>query len=317
MRMTLFRLFAVCLLSLSFALPAAAREARMEGIAAVVNADAVSASDLEDRMRLVMISSGMPDNQDIRERLKPQILSVLIDEKLKLQEAARLEIAVTPEDVAQGFASLAGQNNFTPDQFRAVLTKEGLSVKTLEDQIQSQIAWSKVIQNLLQPQVTVTDNEVDAVIARLKADEGKAEYQVSEIFLPVDSPEGETDVRNLADKLIRQIMDNHAPFGRVAEQFSQSPGAARGGDMGWVQQGQLAQELDSALAQMNEGEVSKPVRSLAGYHVLLLRKKRTMTADTIPSPDAIMQRLGMERLERAQRRHLLDLKSGAFIEQRV
>lgn len=307
-------------LSLFWALsgqPAAAQSSRTETIAAVVNEDAVSVSDLEERLRLVMASSGMPDNADTRQRMMPQILNVLVEEKLKLQEAARMEIEISPQDIEEGFATIAGQNNLSADQFRQMLRREGVSPHSLEDQIRSQIAWSRVVQMKLRPDVVIADNEVDAVLERLEASLGKDEFRVSEIFLPVEMPSQEADVMKLADKLTRQIVEGKAPFPRLAQQFSQAAGASKGGDLGWVQQGQLAEPLEEMLVRMNEGEVSSPVRTLAGFHILYLRGKRSISAETLPSRDDIMQRLGLERLDRLQKSYLMDLKAQAFIEQRV
>lgn len=291
--------------------------ARTETIAAIVNDDAVSSSDVAARVKLVMASSGLPDQEEIRERLTPQILNVLIEEQLKLQEAARLDLHVSEAEIEEGFAAIAEQNKFTKEQFAALLAKEGIEPATLRDQVRAQLAWNKVIQAQLQPQITITDREIDAVMSRLRAALGKTEYRVSEILLPVNEPGQQADALNLAQRLIRQLVEGNVPFQRLASQFSQSPGATRGGDMGWVQEGQLPEELDAALANMNEGELSQPVRSLSGYHILYLHKKRAISEDTLPTPDQVRNQLGLERLDRLQRRHLLDLKTAAFIERRV
>lgn len=313
------RIAILWLVALSFfcTMPAMAQSPRTETIVAVVNEDAVSESDLEERMRLVIASSGMPDNAEIRQRMVPQIMTVLVEEKLKLQEAARMEIEVNAQDIEEGFATIAAQNNMAADQFRTLLRREGVSPQSLEDQIRSQIAWSRVVQTKLRPQVVIADNEVDAVLARLNANLGKEEYRVSEIFLPVDAPGQEADVKKLADRLTGQLIEGRTPFQRLAQQFSQTAGAAKGGDLGWVQEGQLAAPLEEMLARMSEGEISKPVRSLAGFHILYLRGKRAITAETLPSREDVMQRLGFERLDRLQRSYLMDLKAQAFIEQRV
>jgi len=312
------RIVFLWLLALSFlGAPLAAYASRSEVIAAVVNDDAVSGSDVEERMRLIIASSGMPDNAEIRERMLPQIVTVLIEEKLKLQEATRMEIEITAQDVEQGFAAIAAQNNVSAEQFRAMLSRGGVSQQSLEDQIRSQIAWTRVVQEKLRPQIVIADNEVDAVLERLRASAGREEYRVSEIFLPVETPEQEGDVMKLADKLTKQLVEGKAPFPRLAQQFSQAAGASKGGDLGWIQQGQLAEPLEEMLAKMNENDVSRPVRSLAGFHILYLRGKRAITAESLPSREDIMQRLGMERLDRLQRSFLMDLKSQAFIEQRV
>jgi peptidyl-prolyl cis-trans isomerase SurA len=87
--------------------------------------------------------------------------------------------------------------------------------------------------------------------------------------------------------------------------------------MGWVQQCQLPDELDSALSNLKEGGMTSPVRSLTGYHILILRKIQTVSQTAIPPRPEIGSQIGTERLDRAQRRYLLDLKAAAFVEKRV
>lgn len=291
--------------------------ARMETIAAVVNDDVISASDVEERMKLIMVSSGMPDNEEIRERLRPQVVSSLVEDRLKLQAAAENEISVSPSDIETGFVSIARQNRMPVDEFKALISSQGISLKTMEDQIRAQVAWSTLIQETLRSDIFISEQEVDERLERLRSNIGKTEYLVSEIFLPVESPEEESDVRALASRLTGQLLEGRVPFTRVAGQFSQSAGAQRGGDMGWVQGGQLAEELNTALVEMEPGDLSQPLRSLSGYHILYLREKREITEESIPSRQQIKTGLGNERLDRAQRRYLLDLKTAAFIERRA
>ncbi len=306
----------VFILAVILALWPAAARAQAEGIAVVVNGDAVTLSDVRARMKLIMSSAGMPDTQDVRDKLEPQVVNSLIDERLMLQEAARLEIVPADEDISKGIDTLAGQNNMKPDQFRKVLSHEGVSLNSLKDQIRAQIAWAGVVQIKLRPQVDVSDSDADALRGRLQANVGKARYLVSEIFLPIDQPRDEPDVRALADKLTSQIMEGRVPFQRLASQFSQAAGASRGGDMGWVQEGQLPQELESVLGKMNEGDLSKPIRSMAGFHILYLRKKSTMTAEDLPTHQDLRNKIGRDQIDRLQKRYLLDLKADAFIERR-
>lgn len=292
-------------------------QTRSEGIAAVVGDDAISMSDVKARVRLVMASSGLPDNREIRERVTQQVLNILIDEQLKLQEAARLEIAVSQEEIDEGFASVASQNNFTAAQFKKILAQEQIPHRTMRNQIKSQIAWARIIQSRLRPKIEVSERDVQAMYDRLKDNVGKTEYLAAEIFLPVEKPAEEDNVKKLAERLTGQLLEGEVPFTRLASQFSQSASAAKGGDMGWIQESQLPEKLDDQLARMEEGDLSRPVRSLTGYHILYLRKKRTITEDTIPSFEEVGSQIGMEQLERLQRRYLLDLKSEAFIEMRV
>jgi peptidyl-prolyl cis-trans isomerase SurA len=291
--------------------------ANQEHIRAVVNDEAVSGFDVAARLKLIMVSANMPDRQEIKDKLTPQVVDMLIDERLRVQEAKRLEIDVTETEIDQNLAAIAGQNKMTGDEFRQALRAQNVPVETLEDKLEAQIAWQKLVQARLAPRVDVPENQVIMRLARAESMKGKTEYLLSEIFLPVDDQKKEANVRQLADRLLQQMTTERARFDLLAGQFSQSATAARGGDMGWVPEGQLGDEIDEVLAQMNEGELSRPIRSQNGYHIMFLRKKQDVTEDSLPSEDEIRNQLGMEQLERLQRSYMMDLKTSAFIEYRA
>lgn len=288
-----------------------------ERIAAVVNEDAITITDVNDRLRLVIASAGLPNSNEIREKLKPQVMGALIEESLKFQEARRLGIAVEQEEISKAFESVAAQNNIPAEKFTAMLTKGGVSTDALKKQLESQIAWSKVVQQLLRPQVEVTDADVDNFLARLQGTKGKKEFLLAEIFLPVENPGEEGNAQQLANKLVDQIKTGKAPFFKLAQQFSKSAGSAQGGDMGWIQEGQLPPELEQRLAGVEKSQITGAIRSMTGYHILFLRDLRTITDETMPAREEVVTKIGTERLDRLQRRHLLDLKAAAFIENRA
>ncbi len=274
-------------------------------------------SDFADRMKLILISSGLPNSEEIRAKLAPQIIASLIDEQLMIQETQKRSIKVEDVEVDQGFAALAQQNKMTPEQFAGMISGSGVNIATMKRQIKAQIGWGKIIQKVMRPQITVSDSDIDDYIKRITANKGKEEYLLAEIFLPVETPMEENNIRQLAQKLTNEIRGGKAPFFKVAQQFSKAPGAAQGGNLGWIQQGQLQQELDQVIPTLTVNNVSTPIRSTSGYHILLLRDKRVLTDETMPSREQVMSTLGTERLDRAQRRYLMDLKNSAFIENRV
>lgn len=288
-----------------------------DGIAVVVNDEPILISAVADRMKLVMISSGMPNNDEVREKVQPQVINILIDEKLRMQEAQAAKIVVDEAAVDEGFATIAAQNNMDGPQFAAVLKQAGINVQTLRDQVRSQIAWARVVESKLSGQVEVSEFDVDMLAQNMRENIGKSEYLTAEIFLPVDSAAEERDVKQLADRLVQQLRGGQVRFSALAGQFSQAAGASKGGDLGWVQEGQLAPELDAALRGLNEGDITPPLRSLTGYHILLLRGKRASAPDTLPEREELFNRIGMQNLERVQRRHFLKLKAAAFIDRRV
>lgn len=244
-------------------------------IAAVVNDNVITTTDVEERMRLAELSSGLPDNPEVRAHLLPQILRGLIDEQLQAQEAKRLDLTVSKQEIDQAFEHIAADNHIQGDM-RNFIAMHGGSPEALETQVRNGLLWNKVIQHELRPKVEVGDDEVDAVLDRVKANAGKQEFLVSEIFLAVDNPKDEDQVKQVGENLVAQIRKG-ASFAAVARQFSQGPGATQGGDIGWIEQGQLSPELNRALAAAAPGEISDPIRTSNGFHILGVREKRTVS----------------------------------------
>ncbi|HVY12168.1 MAG TPA: peptidylprolyl isomerase, partial [Alphaproteobacteria bacterium] len=114
------------------------------------------------------------------------------------------------------------------------------------------------------------------------------EYLISEIFLRVDKPSDEERVRELANNLVERIKQG-TPFGVIAQQFSQGIGALNGGDLGWIQPGQLTGELDRAARQLSVAQISLPIRMADGFHILGKREERVIST-TDPAATQVMLR---------------------------
>ena len=290
--------------------------AEKEGIAAVVDQDVITKSDLMARHDLIAASTGLPRTPELMAKLRPQIVDMLIEEEIKMQEANRLKIEVTKEEIAQGFKSIADQNKVSPQDFRKMLEKSGIRVGTMEDQIRAQIAWTKVVQRKIRPQIEVSDADIDSELEQLRANIGKPQYKISEIFLPLMEGKKPAEIQSFAEKLVSQLQKKPEAFGKVAQQFSAAPGAAQGGAVGWVIGGQMPTEVDAILPSLSPRSISNPIKTQSGFYIIFLQERREITEDLLPSREDIMQRVGGMRLDRAQRRYLMDLRSSAFIEKR-
>lgn len=144
---------------------------------------------------------------------------------------------------------------------------------TFEQQVRAEIAWIKVVQSSLAGRVTVSDAEIDARLEQLKEVQGKPEVLLAQIYLPVEDPTRDAEIRQVAERLAQQIVGG-ANFRALAQQFSRDPSAARGGDMGWVPLPTLEPELREAVAEIQENRITPPIRTAAGYTILLVRGKR-------------------------------------------
>lgn len=253
---------------------------QVERIAAVVNDEVISFSDLNARIDLVLLGASLPDTPEARQRVRPQVLRSMVEERLQSQEAKRLNITVSKDEMDKALGRLAEQNKLARADMEKLFASRGVPWSTLENQVRASLAWSKVVQRRLRSSVQIGDDEIDAVLERIKANAGKPEYLVAEIFLAVDSPDQDDEVLRLGERLVEQLSQG-TPFVPVARQFSQAAGAAGGGDLGWVQAGQLPEELDGAIQQLRPGQISRPVRSATGYHILYLRDQRTVASGNI------------------------------------
>jgi peptidyl-prolyl cis-trans isomerase SurA len=247
---------------------------RSDSIAAVVNGDVITYTDLYDRMSLILKSSGMPDTKEFKTKLLPQVLTGLITEQIQLQEAKKLGFSVSDEEIAKGFTELSGQNRLKPEQFKEILKRQKVQITTLEKQIESQLAWGKVVQKEIRPRIALSDGDIDAEVARLEKKEGQEEFFVAEIFMPVNDGAKEKDVRKAANNLSKQLQKDVKKFPEAARQFSQSSTAANGGIIGWITADQLGDDIEFALSKMDKQTVSSAIKNDEGYTILFIREKR-------------------------------------------
>jgi peptidyl-prolyl cis-trans isomerase SurA len=254
---------------------AAGAQAQENRIAAVVNNDIITMDDLAARTSLVMASSQIPDTPENRQRLAPRLLNQLIDEKLQIQEARRLNLTVSQKEIDDALASIEKRNNMPKGGLEDYLKRAGVPKSALVSQVTASIAWGKVVQNMLEPDVAVSNEEINETMAQLKEESGKPQSHVAEIFLAVDNPTQEDSVRRLAERLIEQIRHG-ANFASVAQQFSQSPSSAVGGDIGWVTPSQLGPLLGDALKKMKPGEMSYPIQTPGGFYILYVSDRRVL-----------------------------------------
>jgi len=247
----------------------------MNGIAIIVNETPISMADVHNRINLAVLSAGLPNTPEVRQNISVQAVRALINEELQLQEATKLGMDVSEKDVDDSMKRIAEDNKIPGGNMSVFLQRNGIPPVTLRHQIKATLAWNKYIMRALKPRVEIGEDEIDESVSRMRATAGRQEYLISEIYLPVDKPDEDGQVKALADKLTGQLKQGSV-FGAIARQFSQSPGANAGGDMGWIQAGQLEPEVDKVLQTLQAGEIAGPIRTASGYTILGVREKRTV-----------------------------------------
>ena len=276
--------FAIATVALAAATLPAIRNAAAQNvlrIAAIVNEDIISAYDLISRLQLIIVTTGLEASPETQRRLAPQVLRNLIEERLQLQEAQRLSITVADREIDRAIGNIERSNNIPEGQLAKKLEQQGIDVKSLREKIRAQIAWGRVVGRRFAQTVVIGADEVDEELRRLAEQQGHTQYRIAEIFLAVNGPDDEQQVRQSAERLIEQLRAG-ASFSAIAREFSQSATAAVGGDLGWITPEQLDPALQAPITALSPGEITDPIRSPSGYHIDLLIERRVPIQDEEP-----------------------------------
>ncbi|MBK6413291.1 peptidylprolyl isomerase [Sphingopyxis sp.] len=246
---------------------------------ATVNGEIITATDIEQRMALIRIANNnveLPPEE--LQRLRQQVFSNLIDEKLQIQEAKAAEITIDENVVNDQFARLALRFKQTPDQFTTYLTSKGSSAAAVKQQIRGEFAWDRLLSRNIQSTTNVSTDEVESVVQRMNDSKGQDEFHLGEIYLS-SPPENVAAVTENAQKIM-QALQAGGSFAAYARQFSEASTAVVGGDLGWVKAGQLPTSMAEAAAQMQAGQLVGPIQVPGGVSIMLMIDRRqVLTAD--------------------------------------
>ncbi len=255
---------------------------------AIVNGDVITGSDIDHRMALILTSNQIQLPPEEIERFRAQVLRNLIDETLQIQAAAQQELVVEEREVSQYYERLAQNFRQQPEAFSDYLRSIGSSERSMKRQIRGELAWQRLQRRQIEPFVTVGDEEVQALIARLNEQRGTPEYRVSEIFLSA-TPETAAQAQANAARMVQQIRAG-ASFPAYARQFSEASTAATGGDLGWVRAAQLPDELAAVVTRMAISTVSDPIPIPGGFSIVALADTRQiLVADPRDAVLSLMQ----------------------------
>lgn len=246
---------------------------------AIVNDTVITGTDVDQRVALIMAANAVKLSDADKDRLKLQVLRQLIDETLQIQEAKAHDITVTNDEINQSFNRVAKNFGKSPADFRTYLRSVGSSERSMHRQIEGELAWTRYLRRRVEPFVNVGDEEVAAILDRLKARKGTEEYHLKEIYLKGDAGREQQAFGN-ARQILQEIQTGKAPFDYYAHTFSDATTKAVGGDLDWIQLSQLPDTMAQAAQEMQVGQVAGPVEVPGGFSILyLVDKRQVLTAD--------------------------------------
>jgi peptidyl-prolyl cis-trans isomerase SurA len=287
----------------------------VDRIVAVVNKDVVTYSELNEAVgmaqrQLQRQGTAAPE----RAVLERQMLERLILDKAQLQLARDTGIRVDELALDRAVERIAQSNNMALADFRRALEGDGVSFDAWRNEVRQQMIMTRLREREVENRVQVSDTEVDLFLEQMKnRPQESEEFNVAHILVRVPegaSPERIREARGRAEKALAEAKSGE-PFARVAASYSDAPDALQGGALGWRTHERLPELFADAVLKMKPGDISEPLRSPAGFHILQLVDKRGAGAEAPVVQTRlrhILIRTSDTVSEAEARRRLLDLR---------
>lgn len=216
--------------------------------------------------------------------LKKQVLEKMIIEKLQRQLAEKAGINLSEEMLTNSATDIAQRNNMTLDQFKQELQKQGLSYQSFQDNMRNEIVINQLRGKEIGERIKVTDREIEHFIeTEDKAGEGIGQYHLGQILIAVKEGASAAVIqkaKNKADQLVKELRSGQ-DFTKTAMSVSEDDNALKGGDLGWRSKSDVPTLFVDVVAKMSAGDVSDPIRSPSGFHIVKILEMKGVGAHSI------------------------------------
>jgi peptidyl-prolyl cis-trans isomerase SurA len=289
-------------------------------IVAVVNDEVITLHELDAKIEEVSQSAASElekKDPDQFQKVRQQVLNLLIDEKVAIGKAKELKLDATPKEVDDALELIKSRNQWTQEDLFAALDQKGLNIETYREKIKNELEQSRLIDFEIKSKIIVSDEAIKKYYEE-HSDQFKADEKVrlAIIFLTQDNPSASDSLDSLQKKAeeIERRLNKGEPFAELARQFSQGPGAQEGGDLGFILTSQLDPKLKAFVDQMSEGETSKPIISASGIQFVKLVEKRPQGVQSLEdSREAIHEILYKQEIGEIYSSWINELRKKAYI----
>ncbi|WP_110674684.1 peptidylprolyl isomerase [Salinicola sp. RZ23] len=299
-------------------LSAMAEVVPLDRIVAVVNDDAIMHSQLEQRVAQVKSQLASSNISAPPEKtLEHQVLDRMITEQIELQMAEKGKLNVDETQLNATMRGIAQNNGMTLDQFADRLEKEGQSLVEVREQVRRELLIRQVQQREVANKVTVSDREIDRFLEQA-GQNSNVSYHLAQILVAVPQSPTPDQVRQAqakAEKLYQELKSG-ADFRKLAVSESDGGQALKGGDLGWRPAAQIPTIFADVIPDLTKGEVSQPIRSPSGFHLVKLIDSRGGDGKQISreqASQAIFQRKVNDELEAWTQ----EIRASAYVDNRL
>jgi peptidyl-prolyl cis-trans isomerase SurA len=305
---------------------ALARAELVDRIAAIVNTEVIPLSEVEKRAapELARVDQEVtgPERAQKRAAVLKRTLDGLIDEKLVDNELRELKVSITDKDVDTAVEEVKKSYNINDAQLAEAVAREGFTMAEYRDTMRKQIGRYKLINEKIRKNVKVSEADVQSEYDRMTHTEGQ-DYEVHVrhilIAVPKNAPAADAEKAKLkAAALSAEARQPGIDFAELARKRSEGSSSSDGGDLGFFKRGTMVPEFERVAFGLKPGEVSDPVRTQFGWHVLKLEEIRTLGIKPLAElKPEIEDRLRRAQAERLTSQYMDQLRQAAVVEKKI
>ncbi|HAA01954.1 MAG TPA: hypothetical protein DCE18_01135 [Syntrophobacteraceae bacterium] len=326
-------------------LTVAAHGETLERIVAVVNGEIILYGDVLDQIKTFEKGNRAINLQDpeVKAKMEREVLQSIIRQKLADQEVKKMKIYAPKGEIDKAIDEIRRENGgLTEAQFELLLARDGLDMKKFKEKLRQEIERKKLMERVVKSKIVVSESQIDARLqsqpvqpeesfrlptnpSQSSSGDSQNKRHLAMIFLPV--PEGARgDAVAKTEKEARKIYDklkSGEEFGKLAKEYSRGPGAADGGDIGFVSADELSAEIEKGIRGLSEGAISEVIKTSTGFHILKILGVRKESAppsqpqapsrERVDAREMARRQLFMEELSRKYEEWIQDIEKKAFI----
>ena len=271
----------ILFVALTLSMPLSAQIQLLDKVIAVVDSGVIMETQLNDRVQSIVFRLRQNGTElPPKKELEMQVLERLIIEEIQLQMAERAGIKISDAELNSTINSIASQNQMNLEDFKESLDSNGESYRGFRESIEREMIISRVQRAKVGRSIQISEQEIENF---LNSEEGKnklaEQYDVQQILVSLKG-DATDSLKEEAEKKVQEIitkLNNGESFEKIAATYSAGQNALEGGSLGWRKESELPSLFAETVVGLKEGEISSPIRSGAGFHILKLREKRGNT----------------------------------------
>lgn len=290
--------------------------AKEYNILAIVGDRIITNYDLEQRIKIISLTSGRSFSGSNLAVLKNQLLEVLVTEKIYILEAEKYNLLPNYEQINSSYTDLIKQNNYQQTVFEDTIKKYDIDSAAIKAQIKSELAWQNLIIYKLRSEIKINEFEIEDYIAE-QENSDSFEYLAKILTFPINTNSNLYELEGIVKKIYNDVKKSKYSFSQIIKDFSvlninlEEPI--------WKKLNEFDDEVQKYIPLLSKNELSKPIKSEENYYLVFIEDIREMNfiKENKQDRDEIYRKLFLSKLEAVAESYIKNIKKSIYIEYKL